>query len=226
MQTRIVSNNNIEFKDIKNYWARNSFRWEKSRYGFQSYFNPLAISIKHRLWIAAKLVNQNVNNVQSWLDVGCGAGRLLSKIQNPKFSYTGIDISQESIDFAKSRFAMTTAEFIRTDICNFSSEKKFDGLILLGILDWINVDKIFESIPIDRAKIIVVSFTENKISWLDFIYYKYVRQIKNVKSFPIRYSKNTICSFFNSAGFKLEKSFRYRPGAGVICLFIREAVDK
>lgn len=68
---------------------------------------------------------QFVENRNSCLDVGCGAGgRFLKKLESEKFKITGIDVSEKMIRLAKINHPGQI--FIKDDICNWSSKEKYD----------------------------------------------------------------------------------------------------
>ena len=63
------------------------------------------------------------------LDIGCGTGYPIAQyLVSRNFKVTGIDISREMINKAKS-LKLKNAEFINQDILNFSSQTKYDGVI-------------------------------------------------------------------------------------------------
>jgi SAM-dependent methyltransferase len=72
------------------------------------------------------------------LDVGCGNGGLLDRINyhKLKINYTGIDISKEAIDYAKKK--NQKANFIVCDFLEINNNtqiknKKFDYIVLNGL---------------------------------------------------------------------------------------------
>lgn len=84
-----------------------------------------------------------VRNVQSVLDVGTGNGYYLSKLieRFPEKQYTGIDISQELIDIAKSRLA------------NFDVQLKAqDYFTTTGIYDFVIMRLFWQHLPQNRIR--------------------------------------------------------------------------
>jgi 2-polyprenyl-3-methyl-5-hydroxy-6-metoxy-1,4-benzoquinol methylase len=60
-------------------------------------------------------------------EIGCGGGdnlKAISKIKNTSFSFTGIDLKQECIDFAKQQYASLPVNWIASDYSkvNFNSK--------------------------------------------------------------------------------------------------------
>lgn len=69
----------------------------------------------------------------SLLDYGCGYGALLEYIQNSfsHFEYTGLDISQEMLESARSKHKNTQAAWVNT----IDAESGFDYIIASGIFN-------------------------------------------------------------------------------------------
>lgn len=86
-----------------------------------------------------------VENRNSCLDVGCGAGgRFLRKLESEKFKITGIDVSEKMIELAKINHP--GQNFINDDICNWNSDEKYDF-----IFAW---DSIFH-LPLDSHEKVI-----------------------------------------------------------------------
>ena len=71
------------------------------------------------------------------LDIGCGNGDLIFHLKNfyPKVNFIGLDISKDSIDFAKKRAKdFKNIRFINKDFLKFQTTKKFDLIIGAGFL--------------------------------------------------------------------------------------------
>ncbi len=71
------------------------------------------------------------------LEIGCFSGREYSYIRQFTKNYTGIDISQDAISYAKKSFP--DGEFIVWDIEEYKFEKKFD--IIFAFASLIHSDK-------------------------------------------------------------------------------------
>ena len=72
---------------------------------------------------------------KSVLDVGCGFGDIIPFIKKRAqiFSYTGVDLVPEFIDFAKNKYP--NFEFIERDYFTRPLKKKFDIIITCGTLN-------------------------------------------------------------------------------------------
>jgi SAM-dependent methyltransferase len=73
-------------------------------------------------------------HVNCVLDVGCASGRFteLLTTYNSDFSYTGIDISKESIERAKSNYK--DCKFCCTNALEYKTKSKFDLVNATGVL--------------------------------------------------------------------------------------------
>ena len=60
------------------------------------------------------------------LDVGCGTGYLTSLLATYTTRCVGIDVSDASIDIAKSRYSDSSAVFTVSSIGNFNTDIRFD----------------------------------------------------------------------------------------------------
>ena len=62
------------------------------------------------------------------LEVACGTGKY-TPFLSEKYNYTGLDLSQDMIDVAQSKFPEQT--FIQADMLDFELDKKFDIIVCL-----------------------------------------------------------------------------------------------
>ena len=75
------------------------------------------------------------NNI-SVIEVGCSNGRNISfPLAEYGYQVTGVDIHTQSIDWANKNNNFSNAAFICQDFSHFSSDEKFDAVILSDILE-------------------------------------------------------------------------------------------
>lgn len=75
-----------------------------------------------------ELALQFVENKEKALDVGCGSGgRFIFKLRKEGFQVTGIDVSFEMIQLAKTKHPQ--CEFIHENILNWNLEEKYDLIL-------------------------------------------------------------------------------------------------
>ncbi len=94
----------------------------------------LQFKLKEKLFLSLGIPIKNINNLDI-LEFGPGSG-FTAKILvqgNPK-SYTFVEPYEESIKILKNSFKGNKFFFIKKDILNFNSKKKYDYIILEGVL--------------------------------------------------------------------------------------------
>ncbi|MBX9850620.1 MAG: methyltransferase domain-containing protein [Cytophagaceae bacterium] len=100
---------------------------------FSEWFNSpyYHILYKHRDFIEAELFIKNISSLLSFksgqkaLDVGCGRGRHAILLNQQGLDVTGIDISQENIQYA-SRFQKADLKFFEKDMRFVVEENHYD----------------------------------------------------------------------------------------------------
>ena len=87
------------------------------------------------------LKNLNIKKIKNILDVGCGPGQVLYTLKDCNFSgsYMGIDNDSKMINKANQFFATNkfkNFKFKTCDLENFKIEKKFDLILLWGVIGY------------------------------------------------------------------------------------------
>ena len=117
--------------------------------GFKSnYFSNLARLEDQNFWFKARnqliiwAINKYCNNFQSFLEIGCGTGYVLSGVSKkfPGASLVGSDIFTEGLDFATSR--LPSADLIQMDARNIPYREEFDIIGAFDVLEHINEDEL------------------------------------------------------------------------------------
>jgi 2-polyprenyl-3-methyl-5-hydroxy-6-metoxy-1,4-benzoquinol methylase len=68
------------------------------------------------------------------MEVGCGSGFAASYLRDHFGHYTGVDYSENLIEYARLYNAGPDVDFITTNIKTFSSDEPFDMIFLIGVL--------------------------------------------------------------------------------------------
>jgi trans-aconitate 2-methyltransferase len=107
------------------------------------------------------------------LEIGCGigtvSGLIIKNIPNGKF--TGVDISSESVEMAKKLNPTPNAEFLVSDMSNFTHQTKFDFVVLPDVLEHIpveqhaNIFKILSEVTTGNAAILINIPEPNFLNW-------------------------------------------------------------
>ena len=64
------------------------------------------------------------------LDAGCGTGILSRLLDLSKYRYTGVDIAENALAFARSQLATGEATFVSADLRSMDFQQKFDAVVL------------------------------------------------------------------------------------------------
>jgi len=68
------------------------------------------------------------------LEVGCGAGCSTEYLDGRFLSFTGIDYSEQLIDFANGKFANSRCHFEVANVKDFKPGREFDLIFMIGVL--------------------------------------------------------------------------------------------
>jgi len=71
----------------------------------------------------------DTHQCRSILDVACGTGRLMAILEKEGYDVTGLDLSQEMLDIAKTR---CKGKLLRQDMREMHVNRTFDALLCLG----------------------------------------------------------------------------------------------
>lgn len=78
---------------------------------------------------------KKLKNVKNILDIGCGVGILVDKLNKANYKSSGIDSSKEAICFAKKNFS---GEFHIATANNFKPKNKYDLVIATQLIEHLN----------------------------------------------------------------------------------------
>lgn len=131
------------------------------------------------------------------LEIGCGTGRIAKKIVDFCKTYTGIDISEKTIDVAKNNFKNNhNVWFVDGDFLNYHFHQKFD--VICSTLTFMHIQnkefaltKIFNLLMNDGGKV-VLSIDKNQQTFIDTGYSK-------ITIFPD--TPEYICGILRQVGF-------------------------
>ena len=140
-------------KEYFNTIAKSYTRYQKK---FKYYYNDIS-----------KYFNFYLNENNSILEIGCGNGSMLSRLKGN--NKVGIDFSEEMINEAKKLFP--DLEFHVQDAENINLNKKFDVIILSGVIGYIdNLTEVFDSL-----KDVCFPHTRILISYYNFLWEPFLK---------------------------------------------------
>ena len=153
----------------------------------------------------------NMSKIKSILDLGCGPGQALYAIKNLGFngSYLGVDNDPDMINMANKFYSENQYKnffFKKKEIQKYSSNKKFDLILIWGVISFFDNYKIFINkmnnlLNSDGTISIFSGFTENDYS----VYVKYKYKNEKKQSGLNMHSINEIESYLKEKRFKINK---------------------
>jgi trans-aconitate methyltransferase len=89
------------------------------------------------------LANENLDKSAHLLDVGCGDGKITSKLAEQLFEgkVVGLDISPTMIDFARKTFSTHWLEFVVGDASKIDFHEQFDYITSFSAMQWVRDQK-------------------------------------------------------------------------------------
>lgn len=101
----------------------------------------IGVNIRHRT-IIKRLKGLGLNNQSNVLEIGCGIGTLTGLLAAKAGKVLAVDISPESIQRAKQRLGKySNLTLMVSDMSDFSSNEKFDFVVLPDVLEHIPVEQ-------------------------------------------------------------------------------------
>jgi SAM-dependent methyltransferase len=95
--------------------------------------HPKHYLMKYHQWFVCRLKKEwNV------LDIGCGNGALTYDLKSNCNQVLGMDINEDNIKTAKSRFSRPGIEYICCDAIKYKFKNKFDAIVLSNVLEHID----------------------------------------------------------------------------------------
>ncbi len=191
---------NIE--TVKSFWDNRpcNIRHSTKEFGTKEYFEEVAkrkyFVEPHILQFAEfdKWQNKNV------LEIGCGIGTAAVDFVTNKANYTGVDISEKSIEIAKKRFDLYNLKgnLIShdceklTEVVNVSGDKKFDLVYSFGVIHHTpnpkNIIKEIKKLIKEDGELRIMLYAKN--SWKNFMIEFGYDQPEAQNGCPIAYTYN------------------------------------
>ena len=183
----------------KDFWNQKILSWEKSKYKSISWGLDVNSSVKYRLRLAAFLLQQ-ISEGKSLLELGCGSGRLYGLISSLNLlSYKGIDFSETAVKSFQNKIQNLYNKdkisiFCEDCVQNIHSA---DIVFSLGLLDWLDMEKIEKIAKNYKNKWFLHSFSEKRNSFSQLVHSIYSLINYRQKNYSPQYRKaNDLLSVF------------------------------
>lgn len=192
------------------FWDEKILAWEMSRYSLLARFNPFSWTVRRRMRTAQRLVRDDFADHADILDLGCGSGFLAQAVaEDGARRYTGIDFSRVAVETARERFARH-ADRIRFEHKNVLDEAEMRAplIVALGLLDWLDEEKIRPWFQRLNGRSLCFSFTEDDGGGASRLYRRY-RSFLDKKYRARNYREAQIVDAVRSAGYRVDRIIRH-----------------
>ncbi|MBI2722013.1 MAG: methyltransferase domain-containing protein [Bacteroidetes bacterium] len=133
----------------------------------------IGVNIRHRT-ILKNLKSVGLKANSKVIEIGCGIGTVSGLIIKsiPSGSFTGVDISSESVEMARKLNPAKHAEFLVSDMSKFIHKTKFDFVVLPDVLEHIPVEqhdnlfKVLNEITTKEATVLINIPEPNCLNWI------------------------------------------------------------
>ena len=158
------------------------------------------IARKQRLIRSLKGIEKPIKQI---LEVGCGAGFSVDYLKGKFINYTGVDYSENLINYAVKHNSDKGVEFECLNISEFNTKFKFDVILMIGVLHHMpepeNIIKSLEKILSPKG-IIVVNEPQAGNPLIRLLRKIRKKIDKNYSSDQVEFSENEIRSIFERCG--------------------------
>jgi len=158
-------------------------------------------------YITKLLQKDCISRAKSILDVGCGVGTISIYLAHHGYRVYGIDISNRAISIcnhAKRSLALKNIEFKKQDVYSIRSNKVFDVILLIEVLEHVPNDNSFlkklHSLLKDDGCLLLTTPTPENTMFKLGLYNKFDREVGHLR----RYSKKELEKLLHENGFKIE----------------------
>jgi SAM-dependent methyltransferase len=161
------------------------------------------IARKLRLVQSLKGIQMPIKRI---LEVGCGAGFSADYLKGKYTSYTGVDYSQNLIDYANKHNNYRGVNFKCLNINEFNTDFKFDVVLMIGVLHHMpepeNAIKLLLKILTPKG-IIVVNEPQAGNPLIGLLRKIRKKIDNNYSTDQVEFTKDEICSIFEKCGYEI-----------------------
>ncbi len=188
------------------------------RSNFSYWFTDFAVKLlTFDSYVFKKLINANLSLEKKGdiLDVGCGTGTQAPLF--PKSKYLGLDLDKGAIEYAKNLYP--GYKFIVGDATSFGLNKKFDSILVVGVLHHLSDVQVKKSLTMIKrhlkstGTVLIIEAIPPLFKWNlvgKFLRSRdrgaYIRELKDYEKiignlFTLNVSRNIFGGFFDYAFF-------------------------
>jgi len=160
------------------------------------------------------------------LDAGCGTGYLIKRLweENPRLNIIGVDISEKMLNIAKKRLKGRKIKLLKKDMEDLNLSDKFDIIVSNGNIHYIkNIEGFIQkckSLLKENGQLILVDWSKDYLLFRVLkIYWKF-----RIKPFTQIYTMEEIKDRLTKTGFKIEKSYNFKPTRFWRCYLIKAKI--
>lgn len=112
-----------------------------------------------------------LNKIDKVLEIGCGTGRLSLNVAPKVRSFTGIDISEKTIEKAKEHLHFDNIKLLCADFLEYSFDEKYD--LVFSSLTFMHIKEKFEAIAKISSLLtpngrVVISLDKNRETYIEY----------------------------------------------------------
>ena len=208
--------------DKNKFWDKKIIGWEHKRYSVGNSESPsgstedvsFGSSLQFRLCQSVELLSPYLHG-KSLLELGCGSGLLFKALSESQMkNYTGVDWASSAVDKAIAEFqnspSLPPSEFLTGNLLEVEFPK-FDVVVALGVLDWLELDEINALFSKIKPKKFLFSISEKRFSitrWLHSVYVFLTYGWKNDGYVPRYYGVDEIVGIARNHGYNDVRIFR------------------
>ena len=162
------------------------------------------IARKIRLTQSLKGISKPINKL---LEVGCGAGFSANYLNKNYINYLGVDYSKNLIKFANQYNISKNVTFECSNIMNFSSNTKFDVILMIGVLHHMpDPEKVILSLNknLSDQGVLVVNEPQAGNPFIGFLRSIRKKIDKNYSSDQVEFTNEELCNIFIKCGYKVK----------------------
>jgi len=212
----------IKESDVKQFWENRASQYGKTTYQSITNFADEEESVKRDI-IEKNMLKPYLFDKLNILDMGCGVGRISLWLAEKGHNVTGIDYAKNLLDIAtvEAKKKELDVRFICSQSHSYNESKKFDMIIIFGMLLYLNDDRVIQTIMnckklLKRNGTIIVKESVGVTERFEVIN-KYSDALQDKYNAIYRTPSNMI-RLFEMYGFQLiraEKLYQHRKETGV-----------